>query len=60
MDARITGPNWYMVASPAGIDTLEYARLAGTDEGPTLEARDGFSIDGVEIEVPRGVRLRGN
>jgi hypothetical protein len=32
-------------------DTLEYARLAGTDEGPTLEARDGFDIDGVEFKA---------
>jgi phage major head subunit gpT-like protein len=50
VDARITGTNWYMACSPLACDTLEYARLSGTDEGPTLEARDGFDIDGVEFK----------
>jgi hypothetical protein len=50
VDARIQGTNWYIMASPAGIDTIEYARLAGTDAGPTLEARDGFEVDGVEFK----------
>jgi len=51
VDARITDLSWYMAASPLACDTLEYARLAGTDEGPTLEARDGFNIDGVEFKA---------
>jgi hypothetical protein len=51
VDSRIQGTNWYLAASPLACDTLEYARLAGTDEGPTLEARDGFDIDGVEFKA---------
>jgi hypothetical protein len=51
VDPRISGTNWYIMASPAGIDTIEYARLAGTDAGPTLEARDGFEVDGVEFKT---------
>ena len=50
VDARITDLSWYIAASPLACDTLEYARLAGTDEGPTLEARDGFDVDGVEFK----------
>jgi hypothetical protein len=51
VDSRIQGTNWYLAASPAQIDTLEFARLSGTDEGPTLEARDGFDIDGIEFKA---------
>jgi hypothetical protein len=44
---------WYLAASPNAIDTLEYAYLEGAEPGgPTLEARDGFNIDGIEFKVP--------
>jgi hypothetical protein len=51
VDPRIPGTNWYMACSPLAADTLEFATLAGTDEGPTLEARDGFEVDGVEFKA---------
>jgi hypothetical protein len=41
---------WYLAASPLAIDTVEYATLAGSD-GPELDARDGFDIDGVELRA---------
>jgi hypothetical protein len=40
---------WYGAADPAAIDTLEYAYLEGED-GPFVESRVGFDIDGVEIK----------
>jgi phage major head subunit gpT-like protein len=50
VDARITDLRWYLAASPMAIDTVEYATLAGS-EGPELDARDGFDIDGVEFRA---------
>jgi len=50
VDARITDLRWYLAASPMAIDTVEYATLAGSD-GPELDARDGFDIDGVEFRA---------
>ena len=41
---------WYLVASPAAIDTIEYAFLEGQD-GVFIETRMGFDIDGVEIKA---------
>jgi hypothetical protein len=52
IDARITGLDWYIIASPGAIDTIEYAYLDGAGGGgPTLEARDGFDVDGVEFKA---------
>ena len=41
---------WYLFASPAAIDTIEYAYLEG-QEGVTIETRMGFDVDGVEIKA---------
>jgi phage major head subunit gpT-like protein len=41
---------WYLVASPAAIDTIEYAFLEG-QEGVFIETRMGFDVDGVEIKA---------
>ena len=41
---------WYLVASPAAIDTIEYAYLEG-NEGVALETRMGFDVDGIEIRA---------
>ena len=41
---------WFLVASPAAIDTIEYAYLEG-QEGVALETRIGFDVDGVEIRA---------
>lgn len=41
---------WYLVASPAAIDTVEYAYLEG-QEGVAMETRMGFDVDGMEIRA---------
>ena len=41
---------WYLFASPAAIDTLEYAYLDGQD-GVFIETRNGFDVDGIEIKA---------
>jgi hypothetical protein len=41
---------WYVSADPAEIDGLEYAYLAG-GEGPQIETKAGWDVDGVEIRV---------
>ena len=41
---------WWLVASPAEVDGLEYAHLAGAP-GPQIETRTGFTVDGVETKV---------
>ncbi|MTW18343.1 peptidase U37 [Rhodoplanes serenus] len=40
---------WYLAASPAQIDTIEYAYLEG-QQGAYIETRNGFDVDGVEIK----------
>ena len=41
---------WYITASPAEIDGLEYCYLEGAP-GPQIESRNGFEVDGVQIRV---------
>jgi hypothetical protein len=41
---------WYVTADPAEIDGLEFAYLSGA-EGPQVESRSGWDVDGVEIRV---------
>ena len=41
---------WYLVADPGQIDTIEYAYLEGED-GPMLESRLGFEVDGLELRA---------
>lgn len=41
---------WYVTAAPGEIDGLEYAYLSGS-EGPQVESRSGWDVDGVEIRV---------
>lgn len=40
---------WYLAASPEQVDIIEYAYLEGED-GPAIENRVGFDIDGLEIK----------
>jgi hypothetical protein len=40
---------WYLGADPAQIDIIEFGYLEG-EEGPTIETRIGFDVDGVEIK----------
>lgn len=41
---------WYVTADPGEIDGLEYAYLSG-NEGPQVESKSGWNVDGVEIRV---------
>ena len=41
---------WYITADPSEIDGLEFAYLAG-GEGPQVESKSGWDVDGVEIRV---------
>lgn len=50
VDPRITDKKWFLAASPAQIDTIEYAYLAG-EEGMSTTMRSGFEVDGLEIKV---------
>ena len=40
---------WYISASPAQVDTVEYCYLEG-QTGVFLETREGFDIDGMELK----------
>jgi len=41
---------WYLAATPGEVDGLEYAYLEG-EEGPQIETRAGFEVDGVQVKV---------
>jgi phage major head subunit gpT-like protein len=41
---------WYLAADPAVTDTIEVDYLNG-QEAPTLEQKDGWNVDGVEMKV---------
>ena len=41
---------WYVTADPGEIDGLEFAYLSGA-EGPQVESRSGWDVDGIEIRV---------
>jgi hypothetical protein len=40
---------WYLAADPNQVDILEYGYLDG-EEGPQIENRVGFDVDGLEIK----------
>lgn len=50
--ATISGDadNWYLIASPSMIDTVELAYLEG-QQGMFTETRTGFDVDGLEVKV---------
>lgn len=51
VEPRLTSATrWYVTADPGEIDGLEYAYLSG-NEGPQVESRSGWDVDGVEIRV---------
>ncbi len=41
---------WYLAASPAQVDIIELGYLEG-EEGPMVESRVGFDVDGLEIKA---------
>lgn len=50
VDARITGNEWYLIADPAMIDTIEYSFLEGEGELFT-EQKIGWEVDGMELKA---------
>jgi hypothetical protein len=48
--ASVGVTNWFMVADPSQIDTIEYCYLEG-QQGVYIETRYGFEVDGVEIKA---------
>lgn len=51
VEPRLTSAaRWYVTADPSEIDGLEYAYLSGS-EGPQVESKSGWDVDGVEIRV---------
>lgn len=42
---------WYIAADPDQIEILEYAYLAGSGEGPMLDSKQGWEVDGVEFRI---------
>lgn len=49
-DQRISGNAWYFAADPSQYDTIEVTYLDGVEE-PTLESKEGWTIDGTELKV---------
>jgi hypothetical protein len=45
-----SGVSWYMAADPSQIDILLHGVLEG-QEGPVIETRVGFDVDGIEIKA---------
>ena len=50
LDGLTGAKHWFLAADPMQIDTVEYCYLDG-EEGPHLESRIGFEIDGVELKA---------
>jgi hypothetical protein len=51
VEPRLTSATrWYVTADPGEIDGLEFAYLLG-NQGPQVESRSGWDVDGVEIRV---------
>ena len=51
VEPRLTSATrWYVTADPGEIDGMEFAYLSGA-EGPQVESRSGWDVDGVEIRV---------
>lgn len=51
VEPRLTNATrWYVAADHAELDSLEYAYLLG-GEGPQIESRAGWDVDGVETRV---------
>jgi len=50
VDPRIQGKEWHLSATPALVDTIEYAYLEG-EQGLFTETRQGFEVDGLQIKA---------
>ena len=51
VEARLSSASrWYVAADPMSVEGLEYSYLQG-EEGPQIETRAGFEVDGMEFKV---------
>jgi hypothetical protein len=50
VEHRVPGNAWHLSASPARVDTIEYAYLEG-EEGLFTERKEGFEVDGLLIKA---------
>jgi phage head maturation protease len=50
LDSVISATAWYVFADPAVLPCIEFAYLAGF-EGVSIETRNGFDVDGVEVRA---------
>ncbi|MER3352471.1 MAG: Mu-like prophage major head subunit gpT family protein [Hoeflea sp. D1-CHI-28] len=51
VEARFSSATrWYVSADPMAVEGLEYSYLQG-EEGPQIETRAGFEVDGMEFKV---------
>ena len=50
VDAEIENYEWFLVADPASLDTVEYSFLAGEEE-LFIDQREGFNVDGLEVKA---------
>jgi hypothetical protein len=50
VDPRIAGKAWHLAATPALVDTIEFAYLEG-EQGLFTETRQGFEVDGLQIKA---------
>ncbi len=49
-DPSLVGNAWYVIAAPGLIDTIALMYLEG-EQGPQLDERNGFDVDGIEYKV---------
>jgi hypothetical protein len=59
-EARLDGASltaWYLAADPTQIDLIELAYLEG-ENGPRVESRVGFDVEGVEIKCGHDVAAK--
>jgi phage major head subunit gpT-like protein len=49
---------WYASAMPSQMDTIQVSFLEGQGEGPMIESRTGFDVDGVEIKCRMDVAAK--
>lgn len=50
VEPRLNATEYYLIADPAQIDTLEYAYLEGS-RGLQIETERGFNIDGISVKA---------
>lgn len=46
----VSSTAWYLAADSTVFDTIEYSYLE-TEQGPVIETRNGFEVDGLEVKV---------